>query len=222
MRSFAELYEISAQRKGGEAALESLLTRPLSEQELIERPLNVWLDTAAKCVFQAGFNWTVVDRKWPGFEAAFQRFDVHKCAMLSDNDLAGLTSDYRIIRNGQKIRSVRENAVFLLDLIREHGSPGAFFANWPSEDYVGLLETLSRRGSRLGGATGQRFLRWMGVESFILSSHVVMRLKGEGIVDRDPTSRSAMKMVQSAFNEWKAQSGRSLTEISQVLAYSNG
>jgi 3-methyladenine DNA glycosylase Tag len=222
MRKFAEIYDIAASRKGGEAALEALLSRPLREDDVCAKPLEAWLEMATKCIFQAGFNWTVVDKKWPGFETAFHEFDVHRCAMLSDDDLGELVSDTRIIRNGQKIRSVRENAVFLLDLAREHGSPGAFFTAWPKDDYVGLLALLSKRGSRLGGGTGQRFLRWMGVESFVLSSHVIMRLKGEGVVDRDPTSKGDMKLVQAAFNTWKGQSGRSFNEISQVLAYSNG
>ena len=48
-------------------------------------------------------------------EAAFDGFDVHRCAMASDEDLDRLLSDTRVVRNGAKIRSVRENAAFLLD-----------------------------------------------------------------------------------------------------------
>ncbi len=46
------------------------------------------------------------------------------------------------------------------------------------------------------------------------------RLVAEGIIAKAPTSARDKAAVQSAFNTWKAQSGRSLTEISRVLALS--
>jgi len=48
----------------------------------------------------------------------------------------------------------------------------------------------------------------------------VARLIAEGVIDKNPTSKTAMKQVQAAFNVWQDESGRSLTEISRVLALS--
>ncbi len=167
-----------------------------------------------------GFNWKVVEAMWPGFEAAFDGFDVSRCAMLHVEDFERLVSDTRIVRHGPKIRAVQENAVFLADLAREHGSAGAFFAGWPVDNYIGLLDLLQKKGSRLGGNTGQYFLRFAGLESFILSGSVVNRLIAEGIIAKAPSSAKDKAAVQAAFNTWRAQSGRSLTEISRVLAMS--
>ena len=93
-------------------------------------------------------------------------------------------------------------------------------ADWPTEDYVGLLEMLKKRGSRLGAATGQYSLRFLGRDSFVLSADVTARLIAEGVIDKPATSKKALNAVQAAFNSWRAQSGRSLTEISRVLAMS--
>jgi hypothetical protein len=60
----------------------------------------------------------------------------------------------------------------------------------------------------------------MGRDGFILSPSVAARLVAEGITVKPPTSRKEMATVQTAFNDWSAQSGRSLTEISRVLAMS--
>ncbi|NKF33638.1 3-methyladenine DNA glycosylase, partial [Pseudomonas sp. BGM005] len=84
-----------------------------------------------------------------------------------------LTLDERIIRNGAKIMSVRANAAFFRELAREHGSAGAFLADWPREDQIGLLDLLSKRGSRLGGMTGQYFLRGIGRDSFVATMDVL-------------------------------------------------
>lgn len=222
MREFEQIYAIAAKRKGGDDALEAQLDKPKSSAELTALADDRWLSCMAKCVFQAGFNWKVVESMWPGFEKVFEGFHLGHCAMLNDDDLAQLVSDKRIVRHGTKIRSVQQNAVFAAELVKEHGRVGKAFADWPSSDYAGLLTMLKKRGSRLGGNTGQYFLRFMGVDSFILSRDVVTRLVAEGIVDGAPSSQKSMTAVQGAFNAWQSESSRSLTEISRVLAMSVG
>ena len=116
--------------------------------------------------------------------------------------------------------AVRDNAVFLSDLQKEHKTAAAFFAGWPVNDQVGLLELMKKRGSRLGGMTGCYFLRFMGKESFIPSRDVTTALISMGVIDKNPTSKAAMQKVQAAFNSWQEESGRPLTHISQILAMS--
>ncbi len=222
MRHFDEIHALSARRKGGDTALEALLSQPKRTQELAAIPDDRWLSCMTKCVFQAGFNWKVVDSMWPGFEAAFAGFALDYCAFLQDEDMERLASDQRIVRYGAKIRSVQQNAVFLDDFAASHNSAGEAFAAWPRCDYVGLLATLKKRGSRLGGNTGQYFLRFMGVDGFILSRDMVARLITEEVIDKTPTSQKAMTAVQDAFNLWHQQSGRPFTQISQILAFSIG
>jgi 3-methyladenine DNA glycosylase Tag len=220
MRDFDEIYRIAAERQGGEAALEAKLFPPLPAQELVALGDDRWLSAMAKCLFQAGFNWKVIEAKWPGFEEAFAGFEPRRVAFFHDEDMERLLADKRIVRNGGKIAAVIENARFICALAQEHGSAARFFADWPPEGQIGLMEVLSKRGSRLGGVTGQRLLRSMGKESFILSGDVVARLIAEGVVEKPPSSKRDLKAAQDAFNRWCQQSGRSLTEISRVLAYS--
>ena len=133
-----------------------------------------------------------------------------------------LSLEGAIVRHGGKIRSVQDNAIFVCDVAREHGSFGKFIADWPVTDYVGLLDQLKKRGSRLGGNTGQYFLRFSGKDSFILSADVTARLVAENVIDKPATSKKAMQQVQDAFNQWSDESGRGLKEISRVLAMSVG
>lgn len=222
MRSFEQLFKMAAKRKGGPEALEALLSKPKSAAALRRIGDDRWLAGMTKSVFQAGFNWKVVEAMWPGFEAAFEGFDVNRLAMLSDEDIGRLVSDSRIVRHGAKITAVRDNAIFLKALAGEQGSAAKVFADWPASDYIGLLALLKQRGSRLGGATSQYFLRQIGKDSFILSRDVTAALIREGVVDKAPSSKSAMAAVQGAFNDWMAKSGRGLTQISRVLALSVG
>ncbi|AVO39269.1 DNA-3-methyladenine glycosylase I [Pukyongiella litopenaei] len=219
MRSFDEIHQIAADRHGGPTALEAQLSRPRDATELAALPDDRWLATLTKCVFQAGFNWKVIEAKWDGFETAFDGFDPHRCAFMDDDRFDALLADRRIVRNAAKIATVRDNAAFLLEL-REDGGAGKVLGGWPSTDFIGLLDLLRTRGARLGGMTGQYAMRFSGRDSFILSRDVTARLIAEGVIDKPAGSKSSMRAVQGAFNTWMDQSGRSLTEISRVLAMS--
>ena len=219
MHHFDEIFGIAAGRHGGEAALNQKLDKPLSPDELAAIPDDRWLSTMTTSIFQSGFNWKVIENKWDGFEAAFDGFDPGRCAFIDDDRFDALLQDRRIVRNGAKVATVRDNAAFLLDL-RAQGGAGTVLGGWPSEDYIGLLDLLKDRGARLGGATGQYAMRFCGRDSFILSRDVTARLIAEGVIDKPATSKSARRAVQAAFNTWMEQSGRSLTEISRVLAMS--
>lgn len=219
MRSFDAIFELAADRHGGAEALDAMLSPPRPPGDLAGVPDDRWLATMTKCIFQAGFNWKVIETKWEGFEAAFRGFDPGQCAFMEDDWFDALLQDKTIVRNGPKIATVRENAAFLLRL-RDQGGAGKVLGGWPSEDYIGLLDLLKREGARLGGMTGQYAMRFAGRDSFILSRDVTARLVAEGVIDKPATSRGAMRAVQAAFNTWAGQSGRSLTEISRVLAMS--
>jgi len=224
MRAFADIYERAAARKGGEAALEALIAehRSKTPAELAAIPDDRWLAQMSKSVFRAGFNWQVIDNKWAGFETAFHGFDPGLNAAMSDEDFDLHLKDTGIVRNAQKILSVRDNARFLLDLAEEHGSGAAVFANWPDEDFVGLLALMKKRASRLSGETAARCLRDMGRPSFITTRDVTAALMEAGVVTRPPKGKRDLAAVQEAFNAWAGESGRDLTALSRVLALSTG
>ncbi|OUS37038.1 3-methyladenine DNA glycosylase [Rhodobacterales bacterium 56_14_T64] len=217
MRTFDEIYAISATRHGGAQALEAMLVKPTPD--ITSLPEDRWLSILTKCVFQAGFNWKVIESKWDGFETAFDGFDIGRCAFMDDEKFDALLGDKTIVRNGTKIATVRDNAALLLEL-RNEGGVGQVLGGWPSDDYIGLLEMLKKRGRRLGAMTGQYAMRFAGRDAFILSRDVTARLIAEGVIDKPATSKTAMRSVQAAFNTWMDQSGRGLSEISRVLGYS--
>ena len=219
MTPFQDLFDLAAGRKGGAAALEALLPRPESAEALARVPDDRWLAGMTKRIFQAGFVWRVIEDKWDGFEAAFEGFEPRRWQMMSDEDLDRLVKDARIVRNAQKILTVRDNAKLLCELAAERGTAAKVFADWPSTDYVALLDLLKARGSRLGGTTAQYFLRFMGKDSFITSGDVAKALIREGVVDKPPSGKGALRKVQDAFNVWMEESGRPLTQISRVLAF---
>jgi len=222
MIKFATLYQHAARRKGGETELEALLPTPLSVDQLAAVPDDRWLATMSRCIFNSGFNWKVVDKKWPEFEEVFTGFNPTRWKFMSEDDFERLLKDTRIIRHAKKILAVRDNATFLCDLTEEHGSVAKFFADWPCDDYASLLTLLKKRGSRLGGNTGQYFLRFMGKDSFVLSRDVIAALIREGVVTTEPKSQRDLKLVQQAFNQWSGESDRPLTHISKVLAFTVG
>lgn len=214
---------MAQKRKGGEVALNELLPAAISKKELSQKRDDRFLSVMTRCVFQAGFHWSVIAKKWPSFEEAFFEFDLHKLAALSIADWDAYFHDKRIVRNGQKINALIKNTQFVIDTAKEHGSFAKFIANWPEDNLVGLLAYLKKHGSRLGGNTSQYFLRFVGKDSFILSPDVTAALRHADLDIRDnPTSKRELRLAQDAFNKWHDQTGLSYANISRILAYSVG
>jgi 3-methyladenine DNA glycosylase Tag len=139
---------------------------------------------------------------------------------MSDEDLSVLMKAPGLVANAMKIRSVAGNAQYLSDVAKSHGSAGAYFAAFPVDRYMELCGELKSRGSRLGGVTGQRALRRMGRDALILSPSVIKALNHWGVVPGEPNSKKDVATVQSAISAWHQESGRGLTQMSQILAYS--
>lgn len=222
MRSYQDILDIAAERKGGYSAVLDSIDTPKTADELAAIPGDVWLRTMTFGIMATGMSTKVIEAKADEMTDAFAQFDVNRLAHMSEDWFYELMEDRRIIRNAPKVRAVQQNAAFILDVAAEAGSFGRKIGDWPSEDYAGLLAWLKEKGSRLGGLTGPYVLRYMGKESYILSPDVVARLIAEGVIDKQPTSKSAMKAVQAAFNTWKDASGENFTTISRVLAQSVG
>lgn len=220
---FKRIRERAAKRKGGEKVLTTLLPKKRDNKTLAKLGDDRVLSEMARRVFSAGFVWSVIDKKWPGFEEAFLGFNPKRLLFQPTEFWEKLASDKRIVRNPQKIRSVRENAKFVNDIAAEHGSFGKFLATWPADDQIGLIEILDKRGSRLGGFSGQYLLRFLGRDSFILTNDLILCLRDSGVpISAKGTSKKDLKLAQAQINEWAQETGLPLTHISRICAMSIG
>lgn len=223
MRTFAEILDLAA---GHHGSADEVLARAANEHGVSDLTIisdDRYLAEMTKAVFSAGFSWKVIRNKWDGFESAFDGFQPNRVAFYADEDLDRLLADKGIVRNGQKITATIANARFVAETAKAHGSFGAFLRDWPSEDQAGLLAHLGKHGSRLGGATAQYFLRFTGYDAWIASRDVCAALMRENVLDKpSATSKTALKQVDAAINQWQSQSDLPRAVISRVLALSVG
>ncbi|OQK16668.1 3-methyladenine DNA glycosylase [Methyloprofundus sedimenti] len=221
MQSFEQIFQRAVKRKGGEDQLQLLLPPVKSIQEVCLQKDDRILSCMTKCIFQAGFNWKVVENKWPEFEIVFKKFKPQVLELLSAEDLEVIAKDARIIRNMQKIMTVPINAQWINEIADEHGSFAKFIGLWPTSSIVELFKLLKKRGARLGGNTGPRVLRLAGIDSFILSSDVLQALRQADIgLYGSATSMKDMQLIQSAFNAWHKETQLPYTHLSKILAFS--
>ncbi|MDA8486343.1 DNA-3-methyladenine glycosylase I [Pseudomonas resinovorans] len=219
MRDYRWLHEYCLNRFGSAEALEARLPQPRSDVELRALSDDRYLSLMALRVFRAGLKHSLVDAKWPAFEEAFFGFDPQKVVLMGAEHLERLMQDTRLIRHLGKLKSVPRNAQFVLDVAREKGRFGALIADWPATDIVGLWKYLAKHGNQLGGLSAPRFLRMVGKDTFIPTDDMVAALKAQDIIDKAPTSQKDLAQVQAAFNQWHAESGRPLCQLSVMLAH---
>ncbi len=219
MQDYKWLNEYCLNRFGSAKALQDHLPEPKTPAQLRNIPADRYLSTLALRVFRAGLKHSLVDAKWPAFEQVFFGFDPEKVVLMGAEHLERLMQDTRIIRHLGKLKSVPRNAQMILDIEHEHNSFGDFIADWPVTDIVGLWQYLAKHGNQMGGLSAPRFLRMVGKDTFIPTWDVVAALNAQGIVDKVPSSKRDQAKVQEVFNQWQAESGRPLCQLSAMLAY---
>ncbi len=94
------------------------ITKPRNDTEYFER--------MTKTVFNAGLNWTVVEKKWPDFRRSFTEFSPSKVARFSEKKVKALMNNEGIVRNEKKIRATVHNAGQFLKLEKELPLQGTF------------------------------------------------------------------------------------------------
>ena len=220
---FKPILARAEKRKDGPGGLKKLLPAKPDAKKLTRLSDDRILSEMTQRVFSAGFAWSVIEAKWPGFEQAFMTFEPAKLTFQPDDYWDSLLNDARIVRNGAKIHAVRDNAAFVQAIAREHGGFGKFLASWPSSDQVGLLDLLAKRGSRLGGNTGQMFLRFVGWDGFVTSQDVVACLRDAGLdIAEEVKSKGDLAKVQAQFNAWAEETGLPYLHLSRICAMSVG
>ncbi len=220
MAPFAEILAAAEACEGGAEALAARLPLPKSDEELRVLGDDRYLSLMSLRVFRAGLKHSLVDAKWPAFEAAFAGFEPRRVRAMNDEALEALLGDKRLIRHGPKMKSVRANAAAFCALAEEAGGFGAYLAAWPGADMVGLWDDIARRFTQMGGNSAPYFLRMAGKDSFILTDYVVRALNHWGAIEGAAKGKGARARAQAAFNDWAAASGRPLCQVSMILARS--
>jgi hypothetical protein len=78
-------------------------------------------------------------------------------------------------------------------------------------------------GSRLGGNTGQMFLRFVGCDGFVTSKDVVACLRDAGLdISEETKSKSDLAKVHAQFNAWAKETSLPYVHLSRTCALSVG
>ncbi len=223
MEEFIQIRQRAAKRKGGEKHLNNLLSKPLTQNQLKKISNDEWLEEFTRKIFQSGFYWSVINKKWPGFREVFWNFDINKLLMMPPEMLEEKASDTRIVRNYTKVKTIMVNASMICFSKTDNQQDfNEFIANWPVDNIIGLWAWLKKHGARLGGNTGPYTLRAMGKDTFLLSRDVESYLRAHKIIEGGLQSKKSLNAIQAFFNDMKKQSGLSMQEISQTISFSVG
>ncbi|MFC7405916.1 DNA-3-methyladenine glycosylase I [Georgenia alba] len=155
--------------------------------------------------FQSGLSWATVLRKRPAFREVFHDFEADAVAAFTDDDVARLLQDARIIRNRAKIEATRTNARATVALRADGGLEALVWSYRPartpvprtmaelpttSPESVALSKDLRRRGfAFVGPTTMHALMEAIGiVDTHLVGSH---RRGCSGLWNPDGTPREA-------------------------------
>jgi 3-methyladenine DNA glycosylase Tag len=225
MIHFNAIYQDAIEQHGSKKAVDEILHSRVysaTDEEIKATPDDRYLSMISLRIFRSGLKHSLVDAKWPAFEAAFHQFNILGNAHLSDEAIAEHMTNTDLIRHLGKMKAIRANAQMIHHIQQEHGSFGAFLANWPVEDIIGLWDYFKKHGQQLGGNSGSYFLRMAGKDTFIFTNDVVAALVARKVLDKKPTAKRDLKIAQEQFNLLKEESGWPFAKLSMLLALTVG
>ena len=203
----------------GAAVLAERLPEIRDAAALAALPDDRYLSLLSLRIFRAGLKHSLVDSKWPAFEAVFHGFVPAAVLAMPDEAVEALMGDSRLIRHWGKMRSIRNNAAVLDGISREHRGFGRFLADWPLARTIELWAELAKSFEQMGGESGPRFLRMAGRDTFIFSPSVTAALKHWGIAETLKTKPERTR-AQAQFLDWSSETGLPLVHLSMILACS--
>jgi len=227
MDKFKVILQRAVQRKACRATLLQSLPALTEPRQLAAMSDESYLAEMARSVFQLGTGsdsgWRGDEPAWLDFERAFLGFDPLFVTRLTSAQIDTLSVYPQIMSSRQKVDSVQRNAQMMVDLAAREGSFSEMVAAWPSHQLVDLFALLKREGSRLGGLSGQRVLRNLGVDTYLIGRDVAHCLQSAGVqISLRPSSKKDLTLVQIAFNTWHRETGLPYSHLSRICAWSIG
>lgn len=130
-----------------------------------------------------GLSWRTIMHKRPAYRAAFHNFDIAQCASMTDEELDAQLQNAGLIRNRNKIYSVRKNAKAVLAIQSEFGSFDTYLwsftdghridGQWKTPDEIPAVSDISRRMSADMKKRGMSFVGEIITYSFLQSIGIV-------------------------------------------------
>jgi 3-methyladenine DNA glycosylase Tag len=117
-----------------------------------------YFEILTKAVFQAGFSWQIVERKWFGFKEIFHDFDPSIIAKWNEEDILNALESPQIIRNEKKIRATIENAKVFQKIINNYESFDLYLGSIASKPYLEISKILTKKFQWLGRTGAYFFL----------------------------------------------------------------
>ena len=130
-----------------------------------------------------GLSWKTIMHKRKAYKRAFLDFDIEKCAGLTDDYLESLMGDPGLIRNRNKIFSVRKNAQAVISIQEEFGSFDSYLwsftegkqidGHWEKPEDIPTVSDVSKKMSADMKKRGMSFVGPVITYSFLQSIGIV-------------------------------------------------
>ncbi|MHA2029361.1 MAG: DNA-3-methyladenine glycosylase I [Candidatus Kariarchaeaceae archaeon] len=109
-----------------------------------------YFEVITKSVFQAGFSFEVIERKWEGFREVFSNFDPSKISKWSEADVIEALESPLIVRNQKKIKATIENAKTFQEIVKQNGSFANYIDSIREMDYEERSKEISSKFKWMG------------------------------------------------------------------------
>jgi len=124
---------------------------------------DAYFENMCRIVFQAGLNWSVIEKKWQTMRKAFANFNIDKVAAFTNQDVERLLKDEGVVRHRGKIEATIQNALRFKEIQKQDGNFRKYLSRFDkSNNYQQVVNELTNRFRWLGPSSAQMYLHTVG------------------------------------------------------------
>ncbi len=131
-----------------------------------------YFEILSKAVFNAGFSYQVVRKKWEGIKEIFNEFEPEVLSKWTVDEISVALESPKIIRNSRKVTVIVSNAKVFLEIVDTFGSFETYLKSFQDKPYEEKQKILSKKFKWLG-PTGAHFFLWSIGEDATPSEEVI-------------------------------------------------
>jgi 3-methyladenine DNA glycosylase Tag len=118
-----------------------------------------YFEILSKAVFNAGFSFQVVNRKWEDIKEVFHEFDPYIISNWTFDEIFSVIESPKIIRNSKKVNAIVSNAKVFIEILETHNSFDNYLKTFRRKSYEKKIKILSKQFKWIG-PTGAHFFLW--------------------------------------------------------------
>jgi DNA-3-methyladenine glycosylase I len=180
------------------------------------KPDSFFYEKLVATIHVSGYKVSILRNRWDDIKKAFSNYDLAAVSRFTNDDLARMMKNPKLIKNKRKLKACIENAKIMAAISIENGSFGNYLEKYKNnlDDLAGIL---INKFHFLGRVLVFNYLKEVGIDAIKPDVHVVRVMYRLGLIDSEDESLENIDKVIVVAKEMAGVVGEKLNVVDAVF-----